>query len=326
MLEHGGNLHAASRQYGIAREDWLDLSTGINPHGYPVPDIPPSAWQRLPETDQQLERIAANYYGARHLLTTSGSQAAIQALPRLRGPCRVTVLGPMYAEHAHAWRQQGHQVNEIDNLPGANILAETDVLLACNPNNPTARLIAPGALLEWHQALSQHGGWLILDEAFMDSTPEHSLAAYSHQPGLIILRSLGKFFGLAGARVGFLLAEASLLDRVADLLGPWAVTGPARIVAQAALADHSWRQHNRARLLAESQQLADMLQQSGLPPLNGCALFQWLRVEHAEHLHAQLAHQGVWTRHFPARQGVRIGLPPADGWQKLAAALANLHI
>lgn len=326
MLEHGGNLHAASRQYGIAREDWLDLSTGINPHGYPVPDIPASVWQRLPETDQQLERIAASYYGAQYLLATSGSQAAIQALPRLRGPCRVTVLGPMYAEHAHAWRQHGHQVSEIDHLPGAAMLAETDVLLACNPNNPTGRLFAPDTLLEWHLALSQHDGWLIVDEAFMDSTPQHSLAAYSHQPGLIILRSLGKFFGLAGVRVGFLLAEPSLLNRMADLLGPWAITGPARVVAQAALADHAWQEHNHARLLAESQQLADILRQAGLPPLNGCTLFQWLKLAHAEHLHVQLARQGVWTRHFPAQQGLRIGLPPADGWQKLAAALANLQL
>lgn len=326
MLEHGGNLHVASQQYGIAREYWLDLSTGINPQGYPVPEIPASAWHRLPEADPPLERIAASYYGAQHLLVTAGSQAAIQALPRLRQPCRVTVMGPMYAEHAHAWRQQGHQVSEIDHLPSVAMLAETDVLLVCNPNNPTARLLAPSTLLEWHQVLSEHDGWLVVDEAFMDSTPEHSLAAYSHHSGLIILRSLGKFFGLAGARVGFVLAETPLLTRMADLLGPWAVTGPSSIVAQAALADHAWQQHHRAKLLAESRQLADMLRQAGLPARKGCALFQWLKLEHAERLHVQLARQGVWTRHFPALRGVRIGLPPADGWQKLAVALKELQL
>lgn len=325
MLEHGGNLHQASQQYGIALSGWLDLSTGINPHGYPVPDIPAAAWQRLPETDQQLEIIAAHYYGAQHLLTTAGSQAAIQALPKLRAACRVSFLGPMYAEHEHAWQQQGHHVSELHHLPEASELANIDVLILCNPNNPTARLIAAETLLAWHQVLAQHDGWLIVDEAFMDTTPEHSLAAYSHLPGLIVLRSLGKFFGLAGARVGFLLAEPTLLRKAADILGPWPVTGPARVVAQAALADVDWQQQNRARLLEESQQLAALLQEPGAGTVNGCALFQWLKLEHAEHLHVQLARQGIWTRNFPAKQGLRIGLPPEDGWQRLSETLANLH-
>lgn len=324
MLEHGGNLHQASQQYGIALADWLDLSTGINPHGYPVPDIPTAAWQRLPETDEQLENIAAHYYGAQHLLTTAGSQAAIQTLPRLRATCRVSFLGPMYAEHAHAWRQQGHHVSERLQLPETSELANIDVLILCNPNNPTARLIPPETLLTWHQALAQHGGWLIVDEAFMDTTPEHSLAAFSHLPGLIVLRSLGKFFGLAGARVGFLLAGPTLLRSAADILGPWPVTGPARIVAQAALADVSWQEQNRARLIKESQQLATLLQGSGLGTLNGCALFQWLKPDHAEVQHRQLASRGIWTRHFPAQQGLRIGLPTTEGWSKLRQALLAL--
>ncbi|MCB5190102.1 threonine-phosphate decarboxylase CobD [Methylobacillus arboreus] len=324
MLEHGGNLRAASERFGIPFSDWLDLSTGINPHGYPVPDIPPSAWQRLPETDNRLEQAAAHYYGAKQILVTSGSQAAIQALPRLRPHCRVTVLGPMYAEHTHAWQQHGHTVNELVDLPDSTMLGNTEVLILCNPNNPTGRMIAPDQLLRWRQILAARDGWLIVDEAFMDTTPQFSLAASSHLPGLIVLRSLGKFFGLAGARVGFLLAETGLLARCAELLGPWPVSGPARIVAEIALADRNWQQHNRSQLLAANHQLASVLRKYGLEPVNGCALFQWLKPEHAENLHLRLAQLGIWTRYFPSQQGLRLGLPGHAGWSKLETSLKQI--
>lgn len=325
MLEHGGNLHAASLQYGIPLSGWLDLSTGINPYGYPIPDIPAAAWQRLPEPERQLEQAASSYYGARHLLVTAGSQAAIQILPRLRPSCRVTVLGPMYAEHAHAWRQHGHTVTEIAHLPDHALLQRTDVLLLCNPNNPTGRLLEPDTLLAWHRVLASHSGWLVVDEAFMDSTPQHSLAPASHLPGLVILRSLGKFFGLAGARVGFLLAETVLLDQAAELLGPWSVTGPAQFVAHAALTDRAWQQANIPRLTAASQQLFTLLQQYGLQPAGSCSLFQWLHTRNSKHLHQELARHGIWTRHFTQHDGLRIGLPPENGWGRLAAALGKLR-
>ena len=326
MLEHGGNVHAASRQYGIALADWLDLSTGINSDGYPVPEIPAAAWQRLPESSQQLEQSAADYYGARQVLATAGSQAAIQTLPRLRKPCRVTVLGPMYAEHAYAWQRQGHIVSEIDHLPDAALLENTDVLLVCNPNNPTGRLIAPAMLREWQRVLAAKQGWLVVDEAFMDSTPEYSLAAFSHLEGLIVLRSLGKFFGLAGARVGFLLAEPAVLEQVAELAGPWPVAGPARYVAHAALSDRDWQHANRARLAESCQRLSELLSQYGLVPVHGCALFQWLQAPYCAELHRQLAQRSIWTRHFPQQHGLRLGLPPESGWEKLEAALRSLAL
>src|SRR5690606_32701627 len=116
-------------------------------------------------------------------------------------------------------------------------LERFDVLLVVNPNNPSGRLIERERLLDWHARLAERGGWLLVDEAFMDCTPEHSLAVDSQKPGLIVLRSFGKFFGLAGLRLGFALAEPALLERLAEQLGPWAVSGPARAVATALLAD-----------------------------------------------------------------------------------------
>lgn len=324
MLEHGGNLQQAAQRYGRNLKDWLDLSTGINPQGYPLPELPASAWQRLPETDGKLERLAADYYGAKQLLVTAGSQAIIQSLPRLRPACRVTVLGPMYAEHAHAWRQHGHQVSTLTSLPDAQQLAATDVLLLCNPNNPTGRVIAPAILQQWHQELAARGGWLVVDEAFMDASPALSLAAVSQQAGLIVLRSLGKFFGLAGARVGFLLAEDELLQRCAELLGPWPVSGPARLVAEAALADLAWQQDSRQALQAQSSRLNALLQQHGLPVAGSTALFSWVPTPAAVSLHAQLAECGVWVRLFTDIPALRFGLPTPQQWDALAAALQRL--
>ena len=234
MLEHGGKLLAAAARYGIEPASWLDLSTGINPAGWPVPSIPPAVWQRLPEQEDGLVDAAAAYYGSAGVLPVAGSQAAIQALPRLRDACRVGVPHPAYAEHAHAWRAAGHAVVAWDAAMGVDAL---DVLVLVHPNNPGGQIYARAELLDWHARLAVRGGWLLVDEAFIDATPEASLAGLCPRPGLIVLRSLGKFFGLAGARVGFVLAEPAVLGALEARLGPWAVSAPSRWVARAALAD-----------------------------------------------------------------------------------------
>jgi L-threonine-O-3-phosphate decarboxylase len=242
MLEHGGRLRRAATEYGIPLADWLDLSTGINPLGWLPPAMPTAAWARLPEEDDGLADLAARVYGARHALPVAGSQAAIQALPTLRARGRVGIVAPGYAEHAHAWETAGHEVTTFDpaHLPATERM---DVVLLIHPNNPSGQTYAPQDLLRLHAGLAARGGWLVVDEAFMDCTPAASLAAHAHLPGLIVLRSLGKFYGLAGARVGFVLAAAELLDRLAQRFGPWALSGPSRFVAAAALADEIGRAH-----------------------------------------------------------------------------------
>ncbi len=269
MLEHGGRLREAARRYDIPLADWLDLSTGIAPWPFPLPAIPEQAWTRLPESDDGLEAAACLYYGAERVLPLAGSQAAIQALPRLRRGGRVGVLSPCYAEHAHAWRQAGHLVREIGEAEVEPYLDSLDVLLVVNPNNPTGRVFEPAELLAWHARLQRRGGWLLVDEAFMDCTPQSSLAACSNRPGLIVLRSFGKFFGLAGARLGFALGERPLLQALAEQLGPWTVNGPVRHVAQSALRDRQQQRQQRERLLAASQRLEELLRRHGWPPAGG---------------------------------------------------------
>lgn len=316
---HGGRLHEAARRHGIALDDWLDLSTGINPQAYPVPPIPPEVWRRLPEEEDGLEAAAAAYYGSNALLPVAGTQAAIQALPALLPGERVTVLTPGYAEHAWAWRERAPRLCAAGSLDAA--VDHSDIVVVCNPNNPCGTRFAPKQLADWYGRLAARGGCLIVDEAFIDVTPEDSLAPQAGEPGLIVLRSPGKFFGLAGARGGFVFAPSELRARLADHLGPWAVSGPARHALRAALADRAWQEASRARLAATATQLASVLSARGFQP-QGTALFQRVLTPHATLLTEGLAAQGVLVRCFTEPAAVRFGLPENDAeLARLAAAL-----
>lgn len=324
MLEHGGRLLRAVRQYGIAREHWLDLSSGIAPWAYPIPAIPVDAWARLPEVEDGLEQAARNYYGVDNLLPVAGSQAAIQALPCLRPGGRVGVLAPCYAEHPHAWRRAGHEVVELDDEQVEQALDSLDVLVLVNPNNPTGRCVPRERLLDWHARLARRGGWLLVDEAFMDNTPSRSIVDCAERAGLIVLRSFGKFFGLAGVRLGFVMAEQSLLQRLAELLGPWTISGPTRVLGQACFSDDAAHRAQIARCALASQRLARLLEEADLTPSGGCELFQYVRTPQAAHLHDFLARQGILVRLFAQPQAVRLGLPASDtDEQRLRQALAD---
>ena len=322
MLEHGGRLRKAAIQYAIAEADWLDLSSGLAPWPFPIPEIPLRAWARLPETDDGLEQAASEYYGAAHLLPVPGSQAAIQQLPRLRRSGKVGVLSPCYAEHAEAWRRAGYVVREVQEQEVDFFLDSLDVLVVVNPNNPTGRSLTPQRLLDWHSRLAQRGGWLVVDEAFMDVTPQLSLASQAHRVGLIVLRSFGKFFGLAGVRLGFVLAERKLLKLLAEQVGPWAVAGPTRVLGQVCLRDLDGHARQRARCIEAGQRLFALLERRGFQPQGGCALFHWLITPHAERIHEFMAQRGILLRLFAHDSSLRFGLPDTEAdWLRLDQAL-----
>ena len=323
MLEHGGNLALASVQYSIPLENWLDLSTGINPTGYPIADIPLSVWQRLPIDNDGLVDAACAYYGCRFALATAGSQAALQVLPQLRAASKIAMPTLMYQEHANAWLRYGHEVIKFDSYPDEHTIRSADVVLVCNPNNPTATQFSVTELLSWHAQLAKRGGWLIVDEAFIDATPEHSIAQHAHLADLFVLRSLGKFFGLAGARVGFLLGAKEALVCVQEEIGPWSITGPSRLIAKQALMDNAWQKNTRLQLPDSSQRLAGLLSQYGLAPLAGTALFQFTPTKQAEIWQQHLAKHGIWVRLFAEVSALRFGLPPEDGWARLNNALKS---
>jgi len=324
MLEHGGNLRAAERHYGGT--DWIDLSTGINPHGYPAPAPSSGAWRRLPEPDPELLRAACDYYGAPRLLPVAGTQAAIQALPRLRaelaGPARVTVSAPSYAEHAHHWGRHGHTLRlaayaELDAAVDAS-----DVVVVVNPNNPTGAIVEPARLLHWAQRLAARGGWLVVDEAFGDTARALSVAGHADRPGLVVLRSVGKFFGLAGLRLGFVAAQAGLLTALDDLLGPWAVSGPAQEIAVAALRDTAWQAATQAHLARDGARMRALLAAHGIEA-SGTPLFHWWAEPRADDFHDHMARRAIWVRLFAhAARGIRFGLPADEAqWQRIDTAL-----
>ena len=327
-LPHGGDLAAAVALYGRPRQEWIDLSTGINPARYPVGDIGDEAFSRLPEKtalDDLLE-AARDYYAAPSqdaVVAAPGTQALIQWLPRLRPRSRVSVISPTYAEHAHAWSEAGHDVVEAassNQAPG-----DTDVLVVVNPNNPDGARHAPGELAETGRRLASRGGWLIVDEAFADVTPDLGLSAHCQQDGVILLRSFGKFFGLAGLRLGFALTHPHMAGCLNRALGPWAVSGPAAEIGARALRDGAWIEETRQTLAAGMRRLEALLMKTGLDIHGGTDLFTTIRSDRAGALHGHLAQGGIWTRAFPDHADwIRFGQPgPREHWRRLETALES---
>lgn len=323
---HGGDALAAALALGVTITD--DLSTGINPWPYPFAAPPAESFACLP-TRAETERLraaAAAAYGVAEaglVVPAPGTQALIQLLPRLRPPGRVLVVGPTYAEHAACWRGAGHHVHEVpDPDPSA------DVVVLCNPNNPDGRRIAPQVLADLGQILAARGGWLVVDEAFVDPTPELSLAPLLPLPGVIVLRSFGKFFGLAGVRLGFALAETPLAALLSAALGPWAVGGPTIAIGCQALGDREWIAATRARLGAAAAALDALLERHGLGLIGGTALFRLVRHARAHELFQALLRGGIFVRHFPERPDrLRFGLPGgADAQHRLDIVLKEALI
>jgi len=327
VSDHGGRVRSAAQQYKIPVSKWLDLSTGANPDSWPVPDLPDSCWHCLPEPNDGLVRVASVYYGCDSLLPVAGVQAAIQALPQLCSLRRVGIVWPGYSEHANAWKMTGDAVKLIPPHEVDDSLGSIDVLVIVNPNNPTGYYFEPQTLMLWHRYLVARGGWLVVDEGFIDATPHLSLARYCPRPGLIVLRSLSKFFGLAGLRMGFVLAEKELLQLMTAYLGPWSVSNPARWIAEHALADFSWHSEASSQLENETIRLETLLTKYNLAPAGGTHMFQWVKTPNATVIHGALARRGILVRLFNAPLSLRFGIPRDDQqWKRLESALKDIIV
>lgn len=329
MIKHGGQLRQASQKFGHLPDQWLDLSTGINPFGYPIPLIPDEVWHRLPDDPDELNSIAKNYYQTKHLLPLAGSQAAIKVLPRLRSPCMVGIVHPCYDEHRLAWLQNGHAVQELRHIPEVSWVSQNlDVLILIQPNNPTGHVYEPDYLQAIHQVLKQKNGWLIVDEAFIEACPKaHTAVQIAMPEGLIILRSCGKFWGLAGARAGFLIAHPTILRQAQNQLGPWCLTGPSRWLITQALTDTAWQHQTQKKLAALSNRMDLQLKNLGLISLGHCHLFRWLPTPMAQTIHRELAKKGILTRLFTDPMAIRFGLPKTDKeWDLLQEMLTQTLI
>jgi cobalamin biosynthesis protein CobC len=324
-LPHGGDLAAARRRFPDAPEPLIDLSTGINPHPYPLPPLPPDLFTRLPEPDalERLAETAARAYGAAadQVVVAPGTQSLLAPAFGLVAPGRAAILGPTYAEHARVAALVGHRVEEVGTF---DALAGTDLAVVVNPNNPDGRLTSRLALLALAEVKRRRGGLVVVDEAFAEvGPPGLSAAAEVGRGNLVVLRSFGKFYGLAGLRLGFALATAPVAARLRVTLGPWPVAGPALAAGEAALADAGWAKTMRDVLARDAARLDGLLTGAGLEIAGGTSLFRLVHTPAAGMLADHLGRAGIVVRRFAeAPTSLRFGLPADEAaWQRLAAAL-----
>ncbi len=326
VVDHGGSLGRAAALFPHAPLPWIDLSTGINPHSYPLFDLPATALSRLPEPGRarELGAIAASAYGAPsvvNVVSAPGTQILLPRVASLVKPGRALVLGPTYAEHARACAIAGHAVSEVSDFEA---LYDSDLAVIVNPNNPDGRVTGRKKLLDLAAALHAKGGLLVVDEAFMDVGPQaERVDGDVGQGGFVVLRSFGKFFGLAGVRLGFAIAAESTAARLDAELGPWAVAGPALEYGIKALGDTSWQAAMRDRLDEEALRLDVLLVKHGVIVSGGTSLFRFVKTPHAASLFTGLGEKGILLRNFTwDASALRIGLPGSDTeWHRLEQAL-----
>jgi cobalamin biosynthesis protein CobC len=328
LLPHGGDLAAARRRFPDAPEPLIDLSTGINPHPYPLPPLPPDLFTRLPEPEalERLAATAARAYGAtaEEVVGAPGTQSLLAPVFSAVAPGRTAILGQTYAEHARVAALVGHSVEDVREFAA---LEGADLAVIVNPNNPDGRITQRDALLELAEAKRQRGGLLVVDEAFAEAGPAGlSVAPEVGRGGLVVLRSFGKFYGLAGLRLGFALAAPPLATRLRATLGPWPISGPAIVAGEAALADAAWAGAMREALARDAARLDRLLIDAGLEIVGGTSLFRLARTPAAGALADHLGRAGIVVRRFTeAPAALRLGLPTDEAaWQRLAAALHSL--
>jgi cobalamin biosynthesis protein CobC len=319
MREHGGNLDQAQQRFGGCAEDWIDLSTGINRLPYPVGEIDARHWRALPSRSEieTLHQAAQHAYGtSAPIVAMGGAQAAIQLLPQLAPPGWARILAPTYNEYAPVLSAAGwevEQVGELDTLAGA------DLAIVVNPNNPDGRCHTRKDLL----ALLPRVGRLLIDESFADAVPHLSLAPEAGRGGLLILRSFGKFYGLAGLRLGFALGHATDIAKLAAMSGPWPVSGAAIAIGCRALLDDAWAKATSARLARDSVRLDAMVQSQRWRLVGGTPLFRLYETQDALAAQDKLASGQIWSRVFAQKPTwLRLGLPGGEAeWARLAEVL-----
>lgn len=305
--DHGGGVDAARAEYGGTRSEWLDLSTGINPVPYPIPAIEPVSWNALPDyaAMDALERAARKFWNVpdeASILAAPGASALIARIPTLAKSGMVRVESRTYNEHEAAFRMAGWDVS--DDSPDARVIV--------SPNNPTGD----------YWSGTDQTPLLIIDESFCDLCPEKSRMDLAANTGTIILKSFGKFWGLAGLRLGFAIGDPSLIAKLANTLGPWPVSGPALRIGAAALEDYDWAAETRARLARDSARIDALMLAKGAEIQGGTDLFRLYRVEDAAAWQDHLAKHRIWSRIFPySNTWLRLGLPAPDRWEQLKAAL-----
>ncbi len=335
MLNHGGQLQRMQAKYP-AQTHWVDASTGIAPWSWPVPHIPASVWQRLPESQQPLATAAARFYlgnsvsadEIRHrFLPVAGSQVAIEQIPLCVAVDAVALPLLGYGEHRQHWQEAGHCIHHYQTF------AELIALLAAghvshavviNPNNPTGEQWSSEQIAQCLGLLPE-GGLLIVDEAFAELDGITALAlgsgTYAREK-LVVLRSVGKFFGMAGLRLGFVIAPDFVRRILHRRLPLWGISHPALWCGEKMLLDDAWHAGQRARICHARDQLHEFLQRYSWPEsvcIQPGPLFISLFTtdDILQSVYETCAANGLLLRYFQPQKGIfglRIGLVAEDDW------------
>lgn len=328
---HGGNLDVAKQLFPHVTVPWLDLSTGINPFSYPIPSIDTGLYQHLPMQahEEALKDVAARYYGCinkDYVAIAPGTQILIALMPYVIPVHEVCVLCPTYGEHLFSWQHAGVKLSKIYDLDTFVKCAQKPkrIGVICNPNNPDGRLLSKERLNFILGKWNGMGNYLMIDEAYMDFVNESMVSAFPCDH-LIILRSFGKTYGLAGLRVGFLLAQPKIIQKIQYLLGHWCVGGPALHIAMLALQDYQWFTETKQRLCEQQERLNKLLASYKLSCIGGTLLYRLIHYENATSLWYHLASQGIWLRRFDYNHTwLRWGLLYKESdWQRVKMGLST---
>ena len=319
LHRHGGRLAEARRLFPLALEPWIDLSTGVNPVPWAGEGVSDDGHLPDPEAVTALEAAAAAVFGAKpdHVAAVPGSELALRLMPFITGARRAGIVSPTYSSHEHAWSEGAARRLARGNLD----IGGLDAVVLGNPNNPDGAVMPRGEVLAMAERLERQNGWLIVDEAFADATPEISVAAQAFGR-LIVLRSFGKFYGRPGLRLGFVVAAPEVLTRLRALVGEWPVSAQALIVGQSAYADRVWREAATARLKDDTARMDQDLTEAGFTTAGGTALFRLAAHRDAQSHFRKLAEQGILTRPFTDEPTwLRFGLPRPEDHARVRAAL-----
>jgi cobalamin biosynthetic protein CobC len=317
FTRHGGRLRDAQNVFPHAPTPWLDLSTGVNPHPWSGTRSGVDTLASLPDPSDimRLEAVAARVFGVdpAHVIAVSGADSALRLLPYILRAQSVAIASPTYSGHAEAWTAAG---TDIQCVVYENALtASAEAIVVVNPNNPDGKIAKPSDI-----AIIKNK-WVIVDESFGDLTPGLSVAAHAHR-NIIVLRSFGKFFGLPGVRLGFVVADPSIVAKLRKLVGDWPISADAVTMGTAAYADTNWQTQMRNRLATEAQQLDQLLIRHGFSIVGGTALFRLVARPDAHNIFRILAARGILVRAFDGHPTwLRFGLPGSSHWPRLTAAL-----
>lgn len=319
FTRHGGRLRDAACAFPHAPQPWLDLSTGVNPEPWAGERASFSDLTRLPDPADimVLEQMAAKFFGAQpsHVMAVPGADHALRLLPIVLKATSVDVVSPTYSGHAEAWAAANANVRLIARDKMAASTSEAVVVV--HPNNPD------GATISADDVAGIKTRWLIVDESFCDLTPDLSVASRAGR-NLVVLRSFGKFFGLPGVRLGFVIADPAIIQKMRALVGDWPVSADAVALGSAAYADTAWHIQARARLAADAQRLNTLLTSQGFSGVGGTSLFTLVARHDGPRVFQTLAAAGILIRAFDYNPSwLRFGLPPATGWARLISALES---